>query len=45
MSVKDVYVKAAVPNVAAGTITIILNRTPGTAANPRSVTVAWFLVN
>ncbi len=40
-----VFVKAAVPNPGAGTLKIVLNKAPGTTLNPKTATVAWFVVN
>jgi len=40
-----VYVRATTLNVSAGTLTILLNKAPGSATNPKSVIVGWFVVN
>jgi len=40
-----VFVVSAVPNPATGTVTISLNKTPGTPVNPQTAMVAWFVVN
>jgi hypothetical protein len=40
-----VLVASAVPNPATGSVTISLNRTPGTRAHPQTAKVAWFVVN
>jgi len=40
-----VYVKAAVPNPATGTVKIMLSKAPGSSSNPKSASVAWFVVN
>ena len=44
-NVPGVFVRAAVLDQSAGTLTIYLNRPPGTSGSPRSATAAWFLVN
>jgi hypothetical protein len=43
--VSGVYVAAAVPNTATGTVTITLNKAPGSSTSPRTAKVAWFVVN
>jgi hypothetical protein len=40
-----VFVRAAVLNLAAGTLTIHLNKAPGTAEAPKAVVVGWMVVN
>jgi hypothetical protein len=40
-----VFVVSAVPNPAAGKVTISLNRAPGSRARPLAAKVAWFIVN
>lgn len=44
-SLAGVWVRAAVPVHGTNTFTIHLNKAPGSAASPKSVTVAWFVVN
>jgi hypothetical protein len=44
-NVRGVFVRAAVPNVATGSIKIHLNRSPGTPTNPRSMVVGWFVLS
>jgi hypothetical protein len=44
-NVRGVFVRAAVPNVAAGSIKLLLNRAPGQRTNPRSMVVGWFVLN
>jgi hypothetical protein len=43
--ISGVYVVAAVPNTGAGTVTITLNKAPGTSTSPKTAKVAWFVVN
>ena len=40
-----VYVKSAIPNVAAETVQINLNKAPGSSTSPKTARVAWFVVN
>lgn len=43
--VRGVWVQSAVPTHGTNSITISLNRAPGSRKRPRSVVVAWFVVN
>lgn len=43
--IRGVYVAAAVPDPNKGSFTIYLNKAPGTSDHPKSVDVAWFIVN
>lgn len=40
-----VYVRSAVLNPLIGSLTIYLNKAPGTVSNPKTAAVGWFLVN
>lgn len=40
-----VWVRAAVPAYGTNSVTIFLNKAPGSQSSPKSVTVAWFVVN
>jgi hypothetical protein len=44
-NVAGVQVTPAVPNLATGSVTISLNKAPGTSSAPKSVEVGWFVVN
>lgn len=44
-AISGVFVASAVPHNATGKVTINLNKAPGSSRRPRSVKVAWFVVN
>jgi hypothetical protein len=44
-NVAGVFVSATTLNVAARTLTIYLNKAPGTSTSPKTVNVGWFIVN
>jgi hypothetical protein len=44
-SVSGVWMTSAVPNTSTGKATINLNKPPGTGSEPKTATVAWFVVN
>ena len=44
-NLSGVWVQSAVSDANAGTVTIYLNKAPGTKRDPRTVSVAWFVLN
>src|SRR5579859_1253592 len=44
-TVQGVWVVSALPNTSAGKLTITLNKAPGSASSPKTIKVAWFVVN
>jgi len=40
-----VFVTSAVPRASASTVTIHLNKAPGTRTHPATAKVAWFVMN
>jgi len=44
-SLGGTWVRAAIPDAATDTITVLLNKAPGSATSPKTAHVAWLIVN